>query len=154
MKEGRIYLYSKEKLQIELFLEERHRAFMESGREAALQAPGHSVGVPGEFREGKDITRRQSMLSGGMKSRTPADMLYLHLLIHSFSTCVLNTCTISGASVGMQNNAQSKVYCPQDAATVVEEYENKLIDNHKIYRMLNKEYYERKSKAGKLRTKY
>lgn len=55
MKEGRIYLCSKEKLQVELFLEERHRAFMESGREVALQTPSHSVGVPGEFREGKDI---------------------------------------------------------------------------------------------------
>ena len=77
------------------------------------------------------------MLSGHMKSRTPAAMLCLHSIIHSFSTCVLNTCTISGASVGIRNKAQSKTYSPQDAVTVVEEYETKLIGNHKIYRILN-----------------
>lgn len=120
---------------------------MESGREVVLQAPSHSVGVPGEFRERRDTTRRQSMLSGRMKSRTPTVMLHLHLPIHSFGTCVLNTCTVSGARVGIQNKAQSKIYCPQDAVAVVEGYKNKLIDNHKIYRILNKEYYETKSKA-------
>lgn len=100
---------------------------------------------------GKEKT---SMLSGHMKGRTPAAMLCLHLLIHSFSTCVLNTCTISGASVGIRNKAQSKTYSPPDAVTVVEEYENKLIGNHKIYRILNKEYYETKSKAEKLHRQY